>query len=207
MGPANSQDDRIGPVVERSMRPTHAPQEAGTECYLLMALTIDGLMGEIAASAFRRHYNEIFRFVRRRTGSDYEAEEITQSVFVQAAASLDPGKQGTTPLLAWLLTVARRRLIDEARRRARHGMTVPLAEAQWASKEQSYGNEVATALQKALASLSPVNRDVVVLRLVQGRSFLEIARRLDSTEPACKMRFLRGLSQVRDAFEKEGIKP
>ena len=31
-------------------------------------------MEELAASAFRRHYDEVFRFVRRRTESDGEAE-------------------------------------------------------------------------------------------------------------------------------------
>jgi hypothetical protein len=39
-------------------------------------------MENLAASAFRRHYGEVFRFVRRRTDSEDEAEEITQSVFV-----------------------------------------------------------------------------------------------------------------------------
>jgi len=30
--------------------------------------------------AFRRHYAEIYRYVRRRTGDEHQAEELTQQV-------------------------------------------------------------------------------------------------------------------------------
>jgi RNA polymerase sigma-70 factor (ECF subfamily) len=163
-------------------------------------------MDDLRATAFRRHYGDVYRFVRRRTESDDAAEEIAQSVFVHAAARLDPARQGSAPLLAWLYTVAQRRLVDEARVRARRGTVVRLEEAH-AAAEPRYGSDVARALRAALADLPSSQRDVVVLRLIEGRSFREIAQRLDSTEPACKMRFLRGLASVRDVFEKEGITP
>ena len=128
-------------------------------------------------------------------------------MFAQAAARLDPVRQGSSPLLAWLYTVAQRRLVDEARSRARHGVALPLDEERSESNERRYGGEVAEALRLALTRLSRLQRDVVVLRLIEGRSFGEIAVQLGSTEAACKMRFLRGLSLVRDVFEKEGITP
>ncbi|HEY2939427.1 MAG TPA: RNA polymerase sigma factor [Gaiellaceae bacterium] len=150
-------------------------------------------------------YAEVFRFVRRRTSSDSEAEEITQSVFAQAAARLDCAKAGSPPPLAWLYTVAQRRLIDQARRRSSRPAVVPLREAAAESVDRRYGGQVAVALRAALTALPATQREVVVLRLVEGRSFAEIAERLGATEAACKMRFLRGLASVRDVFEKEGI--
>jgi RNA polymerase sigma-70 factor (ECF subfamily) len=164
-------------------------------------------MDELAASAFRAHYDEVFRFVRRRTTTEDEAAEITQSVFAQAAARLDPVKQGSMPLLACLYTVAQRRLVDEARRRARRGTPLPLEAVEVASHERLYGDEVAHALKAALAALPRPQRDVVVLRLIEGRSFEEIAAQVGSSEGACKMRFLRGLRVVRDIFKGEGIEP
>jgi|SRR6478672_1048779 len=164
-------------------------------------------MDDLRATAFRDHYGDVYRFVRRRTGSDDAAEEITQSVFVQAAARLDPVKQGSAPLLAWLYTVAQHRLVDAARHRARHGRPLRLEETQAPSGELRYGTEVARALRAAFAGLPRDQHDVVVLRLLDGCSFREIATQLDSTEAACKMRFLRGLAFVRDVFEREGITP
>jgi RNA polymerase sigma-70 factor, ECF subfamily len=165
------------------------------------------VLDDLAASVFRRHYGEVFRFVRRRTESDAEAEEITQSVFVKAATCLDPVEQGARPVLGWLYTVAQHRLIDEARRRARRGPAVSLEVVSAAAVEPRYGSEVAAALRIALSSLPAAQRDVVVMRLVEGRSFAEIARLVGASEAACKMRFLRGLSSVRDVFEEEGIVP
>ena len=161
--------------------------------------------GPIAAELETR-YSEVFRFVRRHAVSAGEAEEITQSVFAQAAARLDSAKSGSPPPLAWLYTVAQRRLIDAARRRNRIA-TLPLREASEEAIEPEYGTEVAVALRKALASLSSAQREVVILRLVEGRRFAEIADRVGATEAACKMRFLRGLASVREVFEKEGIEP
>jgi len=164
-------------------------------------------MDELAAAAFRAHYDEVFRFVRRRTATEDEAAEITQSMFAQAAARLDPVRQGSKPPLAWLYTVAQRRLVDEARSRARRGTALPLEAVEIASLERPYGDEVAHALRAALAALPRLQRDVVVLRLIEGRSFEEIAALVGSSEGACKMRFLRGLQIVRDVFEGEGIEP
>ena len=68
-----------------------------------------------AEAAFRRHYGDVYRYLRRRTGDHHEAEELTQRVFADAAASLD----GAETPLAWLYTVARRRFADQARRSGR----------------------------------------------------------------------------------------
>lgn len=164
-------------------------------------------MEDLRALAFRRHYGDVYRFVRRRTDTDEAAEEIVQSVFAQAAARLDPEKEGAAPLLAWLYTVAQRRLVDAARLQARRGAVLRLEESYPAADAAGYGTAVAKTLRAALRSLPPEQRDVVVLRLLEGRSFCEISQLLDATEAACKMRFQRGLSLIREAFEQEGITP
>jgi RNA polymerase sigma factor (sigma-70 family) len=164
-------------------------------------------MGDVGASSLQERYADVFRFVRRHTASDGEAEEITQSVFAQAAARLDAAKPDSPPPLAWLYTVAQRRLIDEARRRRSRGVVLPLEEESRLRSEPLYGSEVAALLREALSRLPSSQREVVVLRLVEGRAFKEIAERLGATEAACKMRFTRGLASVREAFEREGIEP
>jgi RNA polymerase sigma-70 factor (ECF subfamily) len=156
---------------------------------------------ELAAQAFRRHYRQVFGFVRRRSSSDAQAEDITGDVFADAAAALEDFTPGPTPVLAWLYTVARRRLADEARRRSR---VPPLAAAEPAVE---YGPDIAAALKRAITALPAAQRTVVVLKLLEGRSFWEIAARVDATEAACKMRFSRALESLRDQLEQEGVGP
>jgi RNA polymerase sigma-70 factor (ECF subfamily) len=143
--------------------------------------------------------------MRRRTPDDHQAEELTQTVFADAARDLERFKPGATPVLAWLYTVAQRRLADRARTLARRGEPLALAEAEAPAPE--YGSEVAAALRAGLGRLPVEQRRVVVLKLLHGLAFAEIAARVGATEAACKMRFTRGLETLRDELRREGIEP
>lgn len=152
------------------------------------------------------HYQRVLRFVRRRVGSTEDAEDVTQEAFASAVAWLDQ-REAHSPTLAWLYTVAKRRIVDEARRRD-GSRTVPLElVSEPAASVDGYGDEVARALDAALASMPEGQRRVVVGRLLRGASFAELGRELGTSEEACRMRFMRGLQHLREEFEKEGLKP
>jgi hypothetical protein len=71
----------------------------------------------------------------------------------------------------------------------------------------AYGRAVARAIGGAIANLPQSQRQVVVMRLLEGRSFGAIAGRLGVTEAAAKMRFVRGLEALRESLRREGIEP
>jgi RNA polymerase sigma-70 factor (ECF subfamily) len=150
--------------------------------------------------AFRRHYAEVYRFVRRRTRSHADAEDLTQQVFADAAASL---RSDGRPPIAWLYAVAKRRFADAARRDSRR-LALPPVLADAASE---YGPSVAASLRAAVGRLPSSQREVVVLKLLRGASFAEIAETLGTSEEAARMRFSRALRSVRADLEKEGIEP
>ena len=151
-------------------------------------------------------YRKVLRFVRRRVGSAEDTEDVTQEVFANAAAVLD-GSKVSSPTLAWLYTVARRRIADELRRRDRSRTVSLEVVGDPATVETDYGDAVARALEVAVAAMPEGQRRVVLARLVQGHSFAEIAREVGASEDACRMRFMRGLQHLREEFEKEGLNP
>ena len=133
-------------------------------------------MPDRSEDAFRRHYAQLFRYIRRRTPDDFEAEDVTQAVFADAAQRLGDFKPGASPVLAWLYTVAQRRLVDRARRIAhQHASLRELEQMQLAPAETLYGADVAAALHAAIAALPETQRTVVVMKLLRGLSFAEIA--------------------------------
>ena len=152
------------------------------------------------------HYRKVWRFVRRRAASAEDAEDLVQEVFANAAASLD-ARETDSRALAWLYTVARRRLADEARRRGRLPAASLELVADPAVREARYGREVAQTLTAALSRMPDGQRRVVLGRLIQGRGFTDLGRELGITEEACRMRFMRGLQLLRDEFTKEGLEP
>lgn len=159
-------------------------------------------VNDVAERAFRRHYGHVYRYVRRRTRDDGRAEELTQQVFADAAASLrDTG----SPPLAWLYTVAKRRFADEARRTAQASAVAITAVPPAESRE--YGPDLAAALGRALSHLPEAQREVAVLKLVRGARFAEIGMTLGVSEAAAKMRFVRALEALRTELEQEGVAP
>lgn len=160
-----------------------------------------------AATTFRQHRRAVYRYLLRRTNDPHEAEELTQRVFVDAAVALSRAAFQPDSMLAWLYTVAERRLIDELRRRSNAAETV----RQFAqlspgrSHPPQYGVAVAETLRAAIAELPAEQCSVVVMKILEGRTFAEIASSLGSTEGACKMRFSRALRTLRSQLEHEGF--
>lgn len=154
-----------------------------------------------------RHYRTIYRFVRRRSRSREDAEDVTQIVFVEAAANLTRVYADGRSPLAWLYTVASRRLIDQARRRGRAPEFVPLDSVSGLPGEDRYGDAIGKTLREAIESLPENQRRVVARRLIEGASFAEIANGERATEPACKMRYMRALATIRIHLEREGLEP
>lgn len=155
-----------------------------------------------AEDAYRQHRDRIYRFFRRRLGSHHDAEDLTQRVFLDAIAALSDAPVPPDSVLAWLYTVAQRRLVDEIRRR---GRTADLPARELSARDAPYGADVATALTTAIANLPETQRRVVVLRLLRGASFKEISAELNTSEAAVKMRFARGIRAVREHLIQAGL--
>jgi RNA polymerase sigma-70 factor (ECF subfamily) len=161
----------------------------------------------VIENAFRLHRTEIYRYLRRRTKSSDQAEELTQQVFADAALTLSRMDASPGSLVGLLYTIARRRFADEARRNSHRGERVPLDEIDDELPAREYGSDVAHAIHEAIAQLPDEQRRVVCLKLIEGCSFAEIASLTGATEAAAKMRFQRGLAAVRRELERQGIEP
>lgn len=161
---------------------------------------------KLVERAYRQHHGQVFRFLRRRTGSPDEAEELTQKVFADAAAALSSSDPPDS-LLAWLYAVAQRRYVDEMRRRQRASAHLASQSRAPAHADVFYGPAVAQALRRTISSLPPDQRSVVAMKVFEELPFSEIASRLETTEAACKMRFSRAIRQLREALREEGLEP
>jgi RNA polymerase sigma-70 factor (ECF subfamily) len=159
-------------------------------------------VNDVAEGAFRRHYDHVYHYVRRRTRDHHRAEDLTQQVFADAVAGLH---DSNSPPLAWLYTVAQRRFADEARRDAVARRVNGRGAADTETRE--YGTEVAAALRSALDRLPDGQREVVVLKLLRGLKFAEIGAQLGISADAAKMRFVRALDALRSELEEEGLRP
>jgi RNA polymerase sigma-70 factor (ECF subfamily) len=160
-------------------------------------------MSEFATDELPAAYGRIRAFLRRRTSAEV-ADELTQQVFAEAAARLPAWKLDSE--VGLLYAIAKRRLIDELRRAGRERL-ISLDDESDSAPALEYRSELRGALVAAIDALDDKQREVLVMKLIRGLSFAEIAHLTDRSVGACKMRFGRALAEVRRTLEDGGIEP
>lgn len=139
--------------------------------------------------AWEKHEAELRRFLRHRTGSDAEADDLLQEVFLRVLRQPN-GLCGIDNRRAWLYHAARNLLIDRLRLSKEQ---VPLP-ADLAVEEDDPAPPVdglSQCLPRALAELSRQDREAIALCDIQGITQQDYADRLGLSLPAAKSRVQR----------------
>ena len=146
-----------------------------------------------------RHATHLRRRAARILGDDCEAEDIVQDVFTNVHRFLDRFTPDR-PFAHWLSVITLNACRIELRRRTAR---VRRHDAYTGDPLRPTSTTIAGdpllrgALVEAFASLDPRTRDCIVLRVLDGLSYQEIAERCGQSEAAVKMRVLRGLRELR----------
>jgi RNA polymerase sigma-70 factor (ECF subfamily) len=143
---------------------------------------------------YKRTVADVYSYLASRVGDRETAEELTQDVFVVGARHVAAGEVVDS---AWLIGVARHKLIDHWRARARQDRNLVLAQS--AEQTRPVGESAAVDPGLAavvLAGLSPTYRAALVLRHVDGLSVAAVADYLGRTVEATD----QVLSRARAAF-------
>ena len=152
-------------------------------------------------------YDETSAFVYglalRILGDPQAAEDVTIDVYTQVSRQVSSydGTRGTPS--AWLLTLTRSRAIDrlrqEAHRRAREEPLVDemrLPSLTTGPEEWSITTERRRLVQRALARLTPEQRQVIDLAYYAGLSQTEIAAQLGQPLGTVKTRIRTGMMRL-----------
>lgn len=197
----------VAPPPAASAPPTAAP--AATE--------LDGLVAAVARgdqAAYARLYRAVaapvYGTALRTLRSPSHAEEVTQEVLLEVWRTACAYRPARGTVLAWVLTIARHRAVD----RVRAAQAAADRELRAALREQPVrepGAEPvaeqvervldARRVRSALARLSGVQRESLVLAYYGGYSQSEIARALGVPLGTVKTRMRDGLLRLRTAFD------
>ena len=181
------------------------PQPPGPTAVELIALAKAGNR-EAFGDLYERHLTAIYRYVFYRVGDAGEAEDLTETVFVKAWEALDRYRPTEAPFTAWLYRIAHNLLIDAHRTRK---PMEPLAEHYPDDapnpERAATARERAADVQAALASLEPVQQQVLTLRFIADLSHAETASIVGKTEGAIRVIQHRALALLRTLLaEKVG---
>ena len=173
--------------------------------------------GEIAAfeTLMRAYENRVYTLALRSTGSEHDAADITQEVFLRAWRNLDSFR-GDSSLSTWLYRVTANLCVDLARKKTGEGAPASIDDEESPAaaiadpvrmnrpEEAAENNALRQELQYALSQISEEHRRIVILRDVGGLSYADIARTLGLEEGTVKSRLARARAALRRILTERG---
>lgn len=166
-----------------------------------------------AEQVYHDYAPRVYSMARRMVANDADAEDVTQEVLLQVVRKL-PSFRGDSAFPTWLHRVTVNAALSHRRRQAvreEHGLTRSLDAygedgpgahpgRELTPDDTALTREARQIIDRAVASLPAMYRDVFVLSDVEGLPNAEIADRLGMSLAAVKSRLHRSRAMLRDAL-------
>ncbi len=156
----------------------------------------------------------LLRYLRVVAGD--EPEDVASDTWATIVRGLRRFRGDEHAWRAWLFTTARRRAIDDGRRRGRM-RDVPVAEVPESVRpadqsprdpaDLAIGSWTISAAIAAVRRLPPQQAEIVMLRSVAGLSVEEVARLVGSSPGAVRVAAHRGLRRLAEELAQQGVTP
>jgi len=152
--------------------------------------------------AYARYAERIFAFLWRLSGSRALAEDLFQHTFMRLA-EVGPRLAFDSDLRAWLFAIARNAFYSHSRARA----VVVRADAALIPAPSGVPDPdaglVLDGLERALATLAPSDRELLLLLGVEGLSPLEVAVVLQLDQATVRKRVSRARARLAEALDDQ----
>jgi RNA polymerase sigma-70 factor, ECF subfamily len=150
---------------------------------------------------YRRYRNDVYRYAFALLGNHADAEDVTQSTFLNAYRALEQGVRPRKPS-SWLLAIATN-VVRQRSRYERGRPQEPLRDGQASDAGPDDAGPTVGELLVALSRIPPRQRQAIVLREFEGRSYKEIAEILGVTTSALETLLFRARRSLADELENE----
>ena len=146
---------------------------------------------------YRKHYDLMFEVALRIVKNPVKASDVVSDTFLILILKISTVMNHEDPV-KWLFTVLKNNALGE-HRKSKVRKEVSLDDAIIRGKEQ----ELIPFSEMLPKGLTPEERNILLLRLGEDLDYAEIAKRLHTTESACRMKFSRAKKRCADLMEQE----
>lgn len=157
---------------------------------------------------YREHVDRVFRTVARILGAnDPDVEDVVQQTFLAALDGADRF-DGRSRLSTWIIGIATRRALDQARDRWRRSRWQRVTEWVGLGRAAARPDDVhdsRSLAEWALAKLTPDQRTVFVLHEVEGHTLAEVSAMTGTGISTLHARLVAGRKRLDAALESLGV--
>ncbi len=163
----------------------------------------------------KTYQHKVFNVIYRILGSKAEAEEVSQEVFIAIFKYIDSFR-GEAKLSTWIYRIA----INHARNRVKYlsrrsqrahqdiddgpetaNEDAPLSAYIASPHEEIVGTELEDIIRDGLKTLNEIHRTIVILRDIEGLSYVEISKIVELPEGTVKSRLFRARVALKEYVE------
>ncbi len=165
-----------------------------------------------------RYESALFNYANRILQNAFDAQEVVQDAFLRAHDALtrayDSGRARDLALKPWLFRIARNLCFNKRRGKrgklddpissfddGRIGPLVPACTVTSAIEER----QERAALERAISTLPPESRELIVLRFMEEMSYSEISKTTGLNEASLRGRVFRSLKLLREALSHDEV--
>jgi RNA polymerase sigma-70 factor (ECF subfamily) len=165
---------------------------------------------EAFGALYERYVTRIYNYIFYRIGSSYDAEDLTERVFMRALRHIGNYSNRGLPFSAWLYRIAHNLVANWYRDNSRR-KEIPLDDGILTTHQSSFPEqevlhtEERDRLLHVIRKLPPDRQQLVILKFVDHLSNAEIGQVMGRTEGAVKSLYHRTLLTVRDELLAHAI--
>jgi RNA polymerase sigma factor (sigma-70 family) len=152
---------------------------------------------------YERHVRDVYRYAAAMLGEAADAEDVTQTTFLNAYRSFQDGTRPEKPR-SWLIAIAHnvcRQRFRQAQRRPHEVAFDEGIEPPGAAPDPA--TPTVADLKRALSQLPPNQRAALVMRELEGSSYAEIASTLGISVSALETLLFRARRALREQLEDQ----
>ena len=151
---------------------------------------------------YKRYYKDLYKYIYVMTLNSYDTEDILQNVFLKAMKGLKTFR-GDSTIKTWFFTIARNEYLNYIAKNKREicldTVEIPIItddiEQKMLQKES-----VDLVLQYIQSKEEPI-KSLLVLRLIEEKSFTQISKIINKSDVWCRVNFFRTKKELIDLLE------
>jgi RNA polymerase sigma-70 factor (ECF subfamily) len=156
---------------------------------------------------YERYYRQLYRFLFNMTRQKELSEDMVQNIFLRML-KYPEGFMGFGEFKMWMYHIARNSVYDHFRKVKRTPSNSDLKDYEERIEGEQHTDaplekeQELKTLETAMEKLSDENRELLILCRFQELKYNEIAKILNTTEGAIKVRVHRALNQLKSNYLK-----
>lgn len=155
---------------------------------------------------YSAYFDDVFRYIRKLSGSEHIAEEITADTFFKAIQAIDSFR-GDSDVRVWLCQIAKNRYLSYLRKAGRvdsieDGMFLYAADPAEPFEEALFRKDAAIRLQRLLHDMPAPYKEVFMWRVYAELSFRQIGQIFNKSENWACVTYHRARTRIKERWEE-----